>query len=77
MKAIVMHKYGGPEVLQYADYPDPAPGKGEVLVRVAAASINPVDLMQRAGATKAYFPVEFPGVIGWDLSGRFLSLEKE
>jgi hypothetical protein len=33
MKAIVMHEYGGPEVLQYGDYPDPAPSKGEVLIR--------------------------------------------
>jgi NADPH:quinone reductase-like Zn-dependent oxidoreductase len=74
MKAIVMHEYGGPEVLQYGDYPDPAPGKGEVLIRVAAASINPVDLVQRSGGTKAYFPVEFPGVIGWDLSGTVLQL---
>jgi NADPH:quinone reductase-like Zn-dependent oxidoreductase len=74
MKAIVMNEYGGPDVLKYADYPDPVPGEGEVLIRVAAASINPVDLMQRSGATKAYFPIEFPGVIGWDLSGTVLEL---
>jgi NADPH:quinone reductase-like Zn-dependent oxidoreductase len=74
MKAIVMHEYGGPEVLEYGDYPDPAPSKGEVLIRVAAASINPVDLVQRSGGTRAYFPVEFPGVIGWDLSGTVLQL---
>jgi NADPH:quinone reductase-like Zn-dependent oxidoreductase len=74
MKAIVMNEYGGPDVLNYADYPDPVPGEGEVLIRVAAASINPVDLMQRSGATKAYFPIEFPGVIGWDLSGTVLKL---
>jgi NADPH:quinone reductase-like Zn-dependent oxidoreductase len=74
MKAIVMHEYGGPEVLQYADYPDPVPSKGEVLIRVAAAGINPVDLIQRSGGTKAYFPVEFPGIIGWDLSGTVLKL---
>jgi NADPH:quinone reductase-like Zn-dependent oxidoreductase len=74
MKAIVMHEYGGPEVLQYADYPDPVPSEGEVLIRVAAASINPVDLLQRSGGTKAYLPVEFPGIIGWDLSGTVLKL---
>ena len=62
------------EVLQYGDYPDPAPGKSEVLIRVAAASINPVDLIQRSGGTKTYFPVEFYGVIGWDLSGAVLQL---
>jgi len=74
MKAIVMNEYGGPEVLKYADYPEPTPGPEEVLIRVAAASINPVDLIQRSGGTKAYFPIEFPGVIGWDLSGTILKI---
>lgn len=69
MKASVMEEYGGPEVMQYKDFADPVAGQGEVVLRVAAASINPVDLMQRAGDTKAYMPVEFPGVIGWDVSG--------
>lgn len=69
MKAVVMRQYGGPEVLKYEDFPDPAPGAGEVLVRVAAAGINPVDLLQRSGETRAYMPVESPGVIGWDVSG--------
>jgi len=74
MKAVVMNEYGGPEVLKFTDYPDPTPGPGEVLVRVAAASINPIDLMQRSGATKNFFPVEFPGVIGWDVSGTVMKL---
>ena len=69
MKAIVIHEYGGPDVLKYEDYPDPAPGAGEVLVRVAAASINPIDIMERAGLTKDFKPVTFPGVLGWDLAG--------
>jgi NADPH:quinone reductase-like Zn-dependent oxidoreductase len=74
MKAVVMNEYGGPEVLRFGDYPDPSPGPGEVLVKVAAASINPIDLMQRSGATKNFFPVEFPGIIGWDVSGTVLKL---
>lgn len=74
MKAVVMNDYGGPEVLNYGDFPDPTPGPGEVLIRVAAASINPVDLMQRAGKTQAYFPLEFPNVIGWDVSGTVVEL---
>ena len=74
MKASVIHAYGGPEVMKYEDFPDPVPAKGEVLVRVAAASINPVDLIQRAGGTAAFFPVEFPGVIGWDVSGTIEAL---
>jgi NADPH:quinone reductase-like Zn-dependent oxidoreductase len=74
MKAVVMNEYGGPEVLKFADYPDPSPGPGEVLVKVAAASINPIDLLQRSGATKSFFPVEFPGIIGWDVSGTVLKV---
>ncbi|MGI4756037.1 MAG: NADP-dependent oxidoreductase [Janthinobacterium lividum] len=74
MKASVMHTYGGPEVMQYQDFADPFPAVGEVLVRVAAASINPVDLMQRAGDTKASMPVDFPGVIGWDVAGTIEAL---
>jgi NADPH:quinone reductase-like Zn-dependent oxidoreductase len=74
MKAVVMHEYGGPEVLKFEEYPDPVPGPGEVLVKAAAASINPIDLLQRSGATKDFFPVQFPGVIGWDVSGTVLKL---
>ena len=69
MKAAVIHAYGGPEVLKYEDYPDPTPGSGEVLVRVAASSINPIDLKNRSGAVKEFFPVAFPGILGLDVSG--------
>jgi NADPH:quinone reductase-like Zn-dependent oxidoreductase len=69
MKAIVIDQYGGPEVLKYVDFPDPKVGPGEALVRVAAASINPIDIMERSGLTKDFKPVQFPGVLGWDLSG--------
>jgi hypothetical protein len=41
MKAVVVHKYGGPEELKFEEFPDPVPGADEVLVRVAATSINP------------------------------------
>jgi NADPH:quinone reductase-like Zn-dependent oxidoreductase len=69
MKAIVVHQYGGPEVLKYEDYPDPVAGPGEVLVRVAAASVNPIDCKRRAGLTKDFYPLQFPGLIGVDLAG--------
>ena len=69
MKAIVVHEYGGPEVLKFEDYPDPVPGRGEVLVRVAAASINPIDYKRRAGLTKDFYPMHFPGLIGVDMAG--------
>jgi NADPH:quinone reductase-like Zn-dependent oxidoreductase len=69
MKAIVVHEYGGPEVLKFEEYPDPVPGPGEVLVRVAAASVNPIDYKRRAGLTKDFYPLKFPGLIGVDMSG--------
>jgi NADPH:quinone reductase-like Zn-dependent oxidoreductase len=69
MKAAVIHEYGGPEVLRYEDYLDPVLKPDEVLVRVAAAGVNPVDILERSGETKAWRPVQFPGVLGWDLSG--------
>ena len=69
MKAIVVHQYGGPEVLRFEDYPDPVPGPGDVLVRVAAASVNPIDYKRRAGFTKDFYPITFPGLIGVDMAG--------
>jgi NADPH:quinone reductase-like Zn-dependent oxidoreductase len=69
MKAVVVHQYGGPEVLKFEDYPDPVPGPGEVLVRVAAASVNPVDYKRRAGLTADFYPIHFPGLIGVDMAG--------
>jgi NADPH:quinone reductase-like Zn-dependent oxidoreductase len=69
LKAIVVHEYGGPEVLKFEEYPDPVAGRGEVLVRVAAASVNPIDYKRRAGLTKDFYPIQFPGLIGVDMSG--------
>ena len=69
MKASIIHEYGGPEVLRYEDYPDPVLQPDDVLVRVAAAGVNPVDALERSGGTKEWRPVQFPGVLGWDLSG--------
>jgi len=69
MKAIVVYQYGGPEVLKFEDYPDPVPGPGDVLVRVAAASVNPIDYKRRAGLTKDFYPMHFPSLIGVDVAG--------
>jgi NADPH:quinone reductase-like Zn-dependent oxidoreductase len=74
MKAIVVHQYGGPEVLKFEDYPDPVAGAGEVLVRVAAASVNPIDYKRRAGLTKSFYPMTFPSLIGVDMSGTVVKL---
>jgi NADPH:quinone reductase-like Zn-dependent oxidoreductase len=77
MKAIVVHEYGGPEVLKFEDYPDPVPGPGEVLVRVAATSVNPIDYKRRAGLTKDFYPMTFPGLIGVDIAGTVAKLGPE
>ena len=74
MKAIVVHQYGGPEVLKFEDYPDPVPGPGEVLVRIAATSVNPIDYKRRAGLIKDFYPMTFPGLIGVDLAGTVTKL---
>lgn len=69
MKAVVLHEYGAPSKLKYEDFPDPAPGSGEVLIRVQAVSLNPVDWKMRSGAAKEHFPVTFPGILGRDVAG--------
>jgi NADPH:quinone reductase-like Zn-dependent oxidoreductase len=74
MKAIVVHEYGGPEVLKFEDYPDPVAGKGEVLVKVAAASVNPIDYKRRTGLTKDFYPMKFPSLIGVDLAGTAIKI---
>jgi NADPH:quinone reductase-like Zn-dependent oxidoreductase len=74
MKAIVVHQYGGPEVLKFEDYPDPVVGPGEVLVRVAATSVNPIDYKRRAGLTKDFYPLQFPGLIGVDIAGTVVKI---
>jgi NADPH:quinone reductase-like Zn-dependent oxidoreductase len=65
MKAIVMHETGRPEVLGLEDVPDPQPGEGEVLVRVHAAAINPIEYKQRRGSS----PKKLPAILGSDISG--------
>jgi NADPH:quinone reductase-like Zn-dependent oxidoreductase len=74
MKAIVLHEYGGPEKLKYEDVPDPVPKEGEVLVRLAATSVNPVDFKMRSGEAAARFPIQFPGILGRDIAGVVRSL---
>ena len=65
MRAAVLRETGGPEVLRVEDVAQPEPGDGEVLVRVRAASINPIDWKQRRGLSSK----ELPAVLGNDISG--------
>jgi NADPH:quinone reductase-like Zn-dependent oxidoreductase len=69
MKAVRIHNYGGPEVLKYEEAPRSQPQAGEVLVRVHAAGVNPIDWKVREGQMKDFWPHKFPLILGWDLSG--------
>jgi NADPH:quinone reductase-like Zn-dependent oxidoreductase len=69
MKAVRMHDYGGPEVLRYEDSPRPELGEGDVLVKVHAAGVNPVDWKIRGGYARAFRDYPLPLILGWDFSG--------
>jgi NADPH:quinone reductase-like Zn-dependent oxidoreductase len=69
MKAIVYRRYGGPEVLEYTDLPDPKLSQTSVLVRVKAAALNPADHMLQAGLGDTHTEAWFPVIPGWDVAG--------
>src|SRR5258705_8331968 len=69
MKAIRIHQYGGPEVLAQVEMQHPTTGHDEVLIKVHAAAVNPIDWKMRAGHVKEVFPLTFPSTLGWDVSG--------
>jgi len=69
MKAILLYSYGDPSQLRYEETAMTKYGDNEVLVRVHAASINPIDVKIRSGAAKSRFSIEFPAILGRDLSG--------
>src|SRR5271166_4587529 len=69
MKAILMDGYGGPEMLRLGETPLPVAGDGEVLIRVTAVGVNPADPKWRTGMFKAFAPLTFPHVPGYDVAG--------
>ncbi|MFC5803616.1 NADP-dependent oxidoreductase [Streptomyces formicae] len=69
MKAISYRRYGGPEVLEYGDLPEPKLGPDHVLVKVRAAGVNPVDWKAREGHLDGVLDTVFPVVPGWDVAG--------
>jgi NADPH:quinone reductase-like Zn-dependent oxidoreductase len=70
MKAITIHEYGGPEVLQYEDIPVPQFGPGEILVKVHATGVNPIDWKKREGGGRQQSTqIKSPIVLGWDVAG--------
>jgi NADPH:quinone reductase-like Zn-dependent oxidoreductase len=66
MKAVVANEFGGPEVLKYQDAPKPEPKNDEILVRVIAAAVNPVDTYVRQGK---FLKSSGPLIIGYDIAG--------
>ena len=69
MKAARIHEYGGPDALRVEDCPVPAAADDEVLIRVVAAAVNPVDWKIREGYLREMIPHTFPLTLGWDVSG--------
>src|SRR6476660_8948848 len=69
MKAVVIHEYGGPEVLKYEDIPRPEPKEDQLLIRVIAAGVNPVDGMIRSGMFAKEGNRAFPIILGGDVAG--------
>jgi NADPH:quinone reductase len=70
--------FGGPEVLQLTERPDPAPAPGEVVVRIRAANVNPTDLSVRSGQARQRLPeLQPPFVPGWDLAGEVTAVGSE
>lgn len=69
MKAVRMHEYGGPEVLKYEEVPRPLAWNDEVLVRVHASAVNPLDWKIRAGHMRSMIDHTLPLILGWDFSG--------
>ncbi|MFJ4941332.1 zinc-binding dehydrogenase [Streptomyces albidoflavus] len=70
MKAVVMHEYGGPEVLRYEEVPDPVPGPGEVRIAVRASGVHFVEGHLRAGGSEGLPPApELPAIMGSESAG--------
>ncbi|MBA9005048.1 NADP-dependent oxidoreductase [Thermomonospora cellulosilytica] len=69
MKAITLEQYGGPDELRVTERPEPKVAPGEVLIRVRAAGVNPVDWKLAAGRLDAMMEVRWPLIPGWDVAG--------
>ncbi len=69
MKALRIHEYGGPEVLRLEEIPCPSPAADEILIRVHALGVNPVDWKLRSGAARKHLELPMPAILGGDISG--------
>src|ERR1043166_637746 len=69
MKAARLQAYGDVDQFKLEEVPDPKPGPGEVLIKIAASGLNPVDLYVRQGVMSQYIPLELPATLGIDAAG--------
>jgi NADPH:quinone reductase-like Zn-dependent oxidoreductase len=74
MKAVVLKAYGDVDQLSYEEVERPQPQAGEVLVKIAAASVNPIDWKIRSGAMREIMRIPLPTVLGYDLAGEVVEL---
>lgn len=76
-KAFYINKYGGPDVLQWGEFPSVPLGPHDVRIQVYAASVNPIDILIRDGKVKPLLPYQFPLVMGNDCSGMVTEVGRE
>lgn len=69
MRAVLIDSFGGTEQLRLTDIPQPVPDRDEVLIRIAAAGVNPIDWLLREGRLAHRIPLQLPAVLGYDFSG--------
>jgi NADPH:quinone reductase-like Zn-dependent oxidoreductase len=74
MKAVRIHAYGGPELLHYEDAPRPQIHPDDILIRVRAAAVNPVDWKIREGYLRGFLNHSLPLILGWDVSGEVVEI---
>jgi NADPH:quinone reductase-like Zn-dependent oxidoreductase len=78
MKAVVITGYGSSDQLSLKELPDPGPpGSGQILLRVRAASVNPIDWKIRKGSMRLVMPAKFPLVLGYDVAGEVVEIGPE
>jgi NADPH:quinone reductase-like Zn-dependent oxidoreductase len=74
MKAMLYRSYGGPEKLELVEIPKPTPGPGQILLKVFASSVNPVDWKIASGKMRFIMPAKFPTIPGADVAGEVIEV---
>jgi NADPH:quinone reductase-like Zn-dependent oxidoreductase len=74
MKALQYQRYGGPDQLREVEVPRPTPAPGQILVKVAASSVNPIDWKLHNGSFRFVKPVKMPSTPGFDIAGEIVQV---